>query len=96
MSTLPDSEMTPHVRKKQGVILAGQVAASHLPSLTQAASPTQAAEHGSNGYDATDPVKDNMCNNIIFSHEPVTMEIPTLTRTRIVYCTLITCTVLHH
>lgn len=79
MSTLPDSEMTLHVRKKQGVILAGQVAASHLPSLTQAASPTQAAEHGSNGYDATDPVKD-MCNNIIFSHEPVTMEIPTLTR----------------
>lgn len=39
MSTLPDSEMTPHVRIEQGMILAGQVTASHLPSLTQAASP---------------------------------------------------------
>jgi len=39
MSTLPDSEMTPHVRIEQEMILAGQVTASHLPSLTQAASP---------------------------------------------------------
>lgn len=54
--------------------------------------PTQAAEHGSNGYDATDPVKD-MCNDIIFSHEPVTMEIPTLTRTNcLLYTDYLHCT----